>query len=325
MKRDLRITCALFVMLLCAFFNANGVAQAQVDEQYVISARAGGVNLVSGNVSATRRGSGQQQALTSGQNLESGDAVRTGAGGRVEVLLSPGAYLRAAENSEFELTDTALDTLRVRLISGSAVVEAAGADDARLFLEVATPQAKVTIDRKGLYRFNILPDGATEVLVRKGQVLVGGDHTAAVKVKDGKKATVVRGGEVAVVKFDKKEQDAFDSWSGQRAEQLASASRKLSRDRLASSYAGNRNSSLWGRGGSRSLGGLWVYDPFFGYQTFSPFYHGWSSPYGHSYWSGFGFPTHRHNLFGGRHTGRTTSIFIGISPHRHRTHRHRRH
>lgn len=325
MKRDLRITCSMLVIMLCAFFNAEGVARAQVSEQYVISARAGGVNLVSGNVSVIRGGSGQQQALTTGQNLESGDAVRTGAGGRVEVLLSPGAYLRAAENSEFELTDAALDTLRVKLISGSAVVEAAGADGARLFLEVATPQAQVTIDRKGIYRFNVPSGGVTEILVRKGEARVGGDRSAAVKVKDGKKATMARGGEVAVAKFDKKDQDAFDSWSGQRAEQLASASRKLSSDRLASSYASNQNNSLWGRGGSRSLGGLWVYDPFFGYQTFSPFYHGWSSPYGHSYWSGFGFPTHRHSLFGGRYIGRTTSIFIGISPHRHRTHRHRRH
>lgn len=315
---------ALAAALLIIDF-AIDTARAQDNDQYVISARAGGVNMVSGDVRVKRRGGeGSPQQLATRDELESGDVVSTRASGRVEVLLNPGSYLRVAESSEFELTDSSLDSLRVKLLRGSAVVEAAGADEARLFLEVATPQTSIVIDRKGLYRVNLLPGSVTEVLVRKGQALVGGDASTAVKVKDGRKATVGDGGEVITAKFDKKEQDAFDLWSGHRAEELASVSRKLSDDVRDRSYSSYRSSSLWGRRGYRSLSGLWVYDPFFGSRTFLPFSAGWSSPYGHGYSTGFGFSPHRHTLFDfgnvGRHNSRHRQVRIGNSPHLGRTH-----
>lgn len=302
---------------------ATVVTKAQDTERYVVSAKAGGVNSVSGDVTVTRRSATGRQQLTQGDEIDSGDVVTTGASGRVEVLLSPGSYLRAAEGSEFELTDSSLDSLRVRLLKGSAVVEAAGADGARLFLEVATPQTRVVIDRKGLYRVNLLPGRATEVLVRKGQALVGSDSSTAVKVKDGKKAVVSGDGEVVTAKFDKKQQDAFDLWSGRRAEELASASRKLSDDARRRSYAGYRGGGLWGRRGYGSLAGLWVYDPLRGYRTFLPFYGGWSSPYGHGYSTGFGFPSHRHSLFNfgsGGHNSRHRSDHVSNTPHSARSH-----
>ena len=104
----------------------SGAALAQIREQYVISAKAGGVNLVSGNVTVRRQGVSGGRVLALSDDLQNGDVVTTGADGRVEVLLNPGSYFRAAENSEFELTDGSLDRLRLRLIRGSAVVEAAG-------------------------------------------------------------------------------------------------------------------------------------------------------------------------------------------------------
>lgn len=325
----LRNTLAAFLTAAAAF--TTGAARAQDREQYVVSAKAGGVNLASGDVTVSRRGATGRQQLTSRDDLDSGDVVTTGAAGRVEVLLSPGSYLRAAENTEFELTDSSLDSLRVRLLKGSAVVEAAGADGARLFLEVATPLAKIAIDRKGLYRVNLLPGGATEVLVRKGQAVVGADSSTAVKVKDGKKATVGGSGEIVAAKFDKKEEDAFDLWSGRRAEELASASRKLSDDARRRSYDGYRSSGLWRRRSYGSLAGLWVYDPLHGYRTFLPFYDGWSSPYGHGYSTGFGFPSHRHGLLGpvfsGRRDTRRGSDHLGgrahpgPAPHRSTVHR----
>lgn len=326
MKNRNILTRGLFAFAAFAVFcgAAAVVTKAQSNEQYTISAKAGGVNSVSGDVTVSRRGATGRRQLTPSDELDGGDVVTTGTAGRVEVLLSPGSYLRAAEGSEFELTDSSLDSLRVRLLKGSAVVEAAGADGARLFLEVSTPQAKVVIDRKGLYRVNLLPGGATEVLVRKGQALVGSDSSTTVKVKDGKKAVVGGGGEVSTAKFDKKQQDAFDLWSGRRAEELASASRKLSDDARRRSYAGYRGGGLRGRRDYGSLAGLWVYDPSHSYRTFLPFYGGWSSPYGHGYSTGFGFPSHRHGLFnlgsGGGHNSRHRSDHVSNTPHSGRSH-----
>lgn len=234
-----------------------------------------------------RRGEIQWQSLTSQVDLGSGDIVRTGATGRVEMLLNPGSYLRAAENSEFELTNASLDVLQVKLLRGSVIVEVAGADEARTFIEVTTPQTKVAIDRKGLYRTNLVQDG-TEVLVRKGRATVSGYASLTTELKDGRKI-LVSGGVPVVTKFDKKEQDTFDLWSQQRAETLVASNRRLPNSAIARSYATYSNSGFGLRRGYRSSG-LWVYDPFFRGRTFLPFYTGWSSPYGHGYSHGFGFP-----------------------------------
>lgn len=337
MRTKSRFMVYAFVVLIFTL-SASVVARAQNREQYGISAKAGGVNLVSGNVTVKRQGTTGWQPLTSSDDLQNGDLVNTGANGRVEVLLSPGSYLRATENSEFELIDSSLDSLRLRLTKGSALVEASGADGARMFLEVDTPQTIIMIDRKGLYRVNLLTQGATELLVRKGEAIVGGDSAKAVKVKDGKKATVGVSREVVTAKFEKKDQDAFDVWSERRAEALVAASRRLPERALASSYANYRSSGIWGRRGYSSLSGYWIYDPFIGGRTFLPFYYGWSSPYGRSYSTGFGFPSHRHSFFSfgtsARHNTRHRSDHFSNRPHSgrvhhqstgHRSHGHRRH
>lgn len=302
----------------------SGAALAQIREQYVISAKAGVVNLVSGNVTVRRQGVSGGRALALSDDLQNGDVVNTGADGRVEVLLSPGSYFRAAENSEFELTDGSLDRLRLRLIRGSAVVEAAGSDGTRMFLEVATPQTRIVIDRKGLYRIDCIPEGATELRVRKGQAMVGSNSSTASKVKDGHQITVRNRGEVVAAKFDKKDTDSFDLWSERRGKELADASRKLPDRALASSYDNYRRNGIRGQRGYGSLSGLWIYDPFIAGRTFLPFYHGWSSPYGRSYSTGFGFSSHRHSIFsfgsGVRHRSPHRSDHFGNVPHSGRVH-----
>lgn len=257
-------------------------AQAQEREQYVISAKAGAINMVSGGAQVKRRGEAEWRNLTSQDNLDNGDLVQTSADGRVEVLLNPGSYLRLAENTEIELTDASLDSLRTRLLKGSAVLEITGTGDRTSPIEITTPQTKVSADRKGVYRVNVPSADLAIVRVRKGRALVGGTE-----VKDGKQITVDRGSAANVAKFDKDAQDSFDLWSGQRAETLVAANRKLSKSAVTNAYAGyRRNPYGWGR----SFGGFWLYDPIFHGHTFLPYYSGWSSPYGFGYRNGFGFP-----------------------------------
>src|SRR5437870_13401612 len=83
------------------------ISKAQNREKFVISARAGGINSMTGRVSIKQAGQ-SERALTDRDNLTSGDVVSTSIGGRVEVLLNPGSYLRVGESSEFELTDNSL-------------------------------------------------------------------------------------------------------------------------------------------------------------------------------------------------------------------------
>lgn len=271
-----------FVSVLALLFVASNPSLAQSD-QYVVSAKAGGVNFVSGDVTVKRRGANSVEAVTAQGNLESGDTLSTGASGRVEVLLIPGSYLRAAENAEFEFTDASLETLRVRLIRGSWVIEATNNDDASSLLAVNTPQSTVTIDKRGLYRIDVLPNGTTQVFVRKGRALVRNAAGEMNKLEDGKTLSITAN-EIVASKFDKKlDRDYLDSWSRERSEALVAANRRLSDRSLAnaySSYRGGFGNSRWGFGPSS---GLWLYDPFLRGRTFLPLYSSLSSPYGHRY------------------------------------------
>ena len=131
-------------MLLLA---AASFACAQTRDPRVISAQAGGVNFVSGQVTLTRAGFANTLALAATDELSAGDLVQTGDDGRVEVLLNPGSYLRVGANAEFELTDTSLNNLSIKLKRGSAIIEAIGFDDPQFNINVNTPRGRVSIIR----------------------------------------------------------------------------------------------------------------------------------------------------------------------------------
>jgi hypothetical protein len=264
--------------LLLAAFAAAATAQTTGRDARVISARAGGVNFVAGAVERNGEGEGAWRALTDKDELRGGDVVRTRAGGRVEVLLNPGSYLRAGEGAEFELADASLDNLRVKLTRGSVVVEATGYNETDLSLLFETPQGHVRIIRSGIYRFNVLPSGVTEVGVQKGRVLVGAGELL---VKGGH---LVRVGataqpEVAKAKFKKEERDALDQWSRERGRELAKLNEKVSARQAAAAFS-SFDTPFFPR-----LYGVWYFNARGNCYTFLPFYSSWNSPYGRSYWS----------------------------------------
>lgn len=302
MKTALRRFAQISLCLTLGLCGAIFSVRAQHAEQYIISAKAGGVNLVSGSVSVRRKGETEwrQLAPQSAQSevsntktknrddlfrereaVNSGDQMRTEETGRLEVLLNPGSYLRLAENSEAEMVDTQLDSLRLKLIKGSAIVEITGSSDVKIFTEVITPQTSVSLVRTGLYRFNVVPSKSTELVVYKGRAVIGTGEL--VTVKGGKKIVVMGGGLPEIVKVDKKNQDSFDFWSKSRSETLVAANSRLSDQALSNAILSSGMRPL------RTGAGLWVYDPFFRSHTFFPYYSGWNSPYGRGYHSSFGY------------------------------------
>lgn len=267
---------------------------AQDRERFVISAKAGGINAVTGRTRVHGPGSSEWEQLTIKDNLEAGYVVNTGVDGRLEMLLNPGSYLRVGENSEFELTNNSLDNLEVRLIRGTAIVEATGADDTELMINITTPHAKMAIVRRGLYRVNVVPGDATELIVRKGRVLLSDSQ----KVKGGKKL-IFSGHAFSIAELQKadKQPDDLDTWSKERSETVAQASRKLTRREAGLLLASFNNS--WYRGSFHSPFGFWFFHPRFHCYTFLPTYGGWGSPYGSSYPNSFYGFYYRHPGYGG--------------------------
>lgn len=271
------ILLALLFVSTAAAADARGDDANDIRDVRVVSARAGRVNFVSGDVRLQRSGSLEWRALTADDELKSGDAVSTGAGGRVEILLNPGSYFRAGAGAQFTLAEADLEDLRVGLERGSAVVEATGYGDLDLSITIATPRTVVRIIRSGVYRVNALADGSAEVAVFDGRALVG-----ETLVKGGK---VARAGGAEVAKFDKKNRDDLDLWSRDRGKELAKANEKLQRRSLNTFFAQNSLDSIFGPYG-RSSRGFWFFNDRMRCYTFVPFYGDWRSPYG--YWYGTG-------------------------------------
>src|SRR5882762_1545553 len=199
------VVSSLFVVAFVLSFPLKSLAQDR--EKFVISARAGGVNAVTGRASVHARGNADWRQLTIKEDLETGDVVRTGVDGRVEMLLNPGSYMRIGENSEFELADNSIENLEVRLIRGTAIVEVTGADDEALLIGITTPHTRLSIVRRGLYRVSVVPGDNTELIVRKGRVMLEGSHT---KVKGGDKV-VFSSSSFSVAKLEDTEKKDWDA------------------------------------------------------------------------------------------------------------------
>lgn len=277
------VVAVAFLSLACALPVAaqkerrNG--SPEKEQLYIISAKAGGINYVTGAVRVTRDGTKQTQILATGDELNDKDRVSVGVGGRIEILLNPGSFLRLGESSEFELTDTSLESLNLKLAKGNALIEAAAVGGERgADISINTPQAKIRLEKSGIYRINT-DINATEIYVWKGAATVGNEI-----IKAGRKTVVGNNGTVAAaVKFDKDDsRDALDLWSKDRAKELAKLNAKLQRRELANAFTGFEFNGF-----SSRFGGFWVLNRLTGTYCYVPFGFGfWDSPYGYGYNSG---------------------------------------
>lgn len=264
------------VALATAALVVSGAAQsdalrAAAGDKYVISARAGGVNFVEGNVGVVRL-RGKSGLLVKGDKLEIGDRVSTGDTGRAEILLNPGSYLRLGSNSAFEFKTTALDDLQLIVGRGSAIFEVFADDEFKV--TVRTPATGYELVQSGVYRVDVPENGPASLEVWKGKAVANGTELKGGKVATGS------GASMAVAKFDRDEKDALELWSKDRAKQLAKITNSLQgrdlRTALMQSFLGRR----WNVYNSF---GLWVYDPFSFSYCFLPFGYGWTSPYGYGF------------------------------------------
>ncbi|MFN3330812.1 MAG: FecR domain-containing protein, partial [Pyrinomonadaceae bacterium] len=127
---------AKLIVIMLLFFAGISKLQAQETLLYKVSAEAGPVNYVEGEVTLVNELGVRN--LTKGDRVSIEDKVRTGANGKVEILLNPGSYVRLAGNSEFEFLDTSLDNLQLRLNKGTAIFEVFATKDFKV--TVLTPK-----------------------------------------------------------------------------------------------------------------------------------------------------------------------------------------
>jgi hypothetical protein len=202
--------------------------------------------------------------------------------GYVEVLLTPGAFLRIGNNSEVVMQSLGLANLQIQVVRGSAMIEVA--DFVRgTMLQVSINGATTQVEKRGLYQFD-----ANQQLVRvldgKAKVL----NASRVKTIDKGDQVLLTTANLKSHSFDKQvaEADPLYVWSRARSEAEAQANVAVARN--VAVYGG------W-------YGPGWYWDPFWAEYAFVPGAGFLYSPFGWGFYSpGFVYAARFYHGFYGR-------------------------
>jgi hypothetical protein len=250
--------------------------------QSVISAHSGVIHYKEGQVEVDGKPiqqdpqKGQFGDIKSGQTLEVKD-------GQAEVLLTPGVFLRVAENSSVRMISNKLADTRVEVLSGSVMVEVGELlqDNA---ITLLVHNSDVALSKKGLYRVDSEP---SRLRVYEGEARVTSGSQDPVTAKKGRE--ILFGETLQAQNFDTKQTDAFYNWCARRDQYVAEANiyaAKSARD-MSSGFTGTSGFGTggYGYGGYGAGAGSWAWNPWFGMFTYMPYGGIFNSPFGFGYYS----------------------------------------
>ncbi len=257
-----------------------------------IPPQPGVVNYIEGQ--AAINGQPVSQNAVGSAILAPGQALST-QNGRVEVLLTPGIFLRVDSNSAIQMVSPGLADTVMTLQKGRAMIDAADLRPANN-IRINQNGASVQLQKVGLYEFDA-DRGVIRVFDGKAVVQVGGRN---IEVTNGHQLTL-NVAKLKTQKFDKQEfSDDFYRWASLRSSYLAEANVDAARR-----YAGGSGYSpgMW-------YGDGWYWDPYYTAYTFipgdgifyDPFGWGFYSPWFAPYW-GFGYGLGFYGGYGYHHFG----------------------
>ncbi|MEJ7606857.1 MAG: FecR domain-containing protein [Bryobacteraceae bacterium] len=234
--------------------------------QTVISAKAGLIHYAEGDVVLGEK----NVAPKFGEypEMKEMQTLRTGLG-RAEVLLTPGVFLRLAENSSFRISSNSLVDLRLEVLSGSALIEAAEVTKESP-IAVKAGEYTLEIRKRGLFRLDL---STGMVRAYDGEIMIS-SAGQMMTLKEGRQtslSTLLAPERFSPEKFSKDTGDAFHRWAGRRSGYLAAAN-------LTAAKRAYDNGSGWRTSG-------WQYNPYFGSFTYLPGRGVYVSPFGYSYYS----------------------------------------
>jgi len=230
--------------------------------QNVISAKSGLINYTEGQVflgdSAVKQKFGEYADIKTGQHLRTEE-------GRAEVLLTPGVFLRVAENSEIAMVSNALSDTRIEVVKGSVVIEASEISKENS-VEFLVGGSRLDLRKNGVFRIDA--SEPPRIRAYDGEIALFRDGQQSV-VKEGREMLLAS---VPVAeKFSKDDTDPFFRWAARRSGYMAAAN--LS----AATYLRDQNSSIGMSG--------WYYSPFIGMFTYIPLNGYYRNMWNYAYYS----------------------------------------
>jgi hypothetical protein len=229
------------------------------------------LSLINGDVSVRRGDSGDWVAAAVNAPLVVSDSVLTGENSRAEIQLDWANMLRLGHNAEVKLSELENRRYQVQVARGTVMLSVVRDSDAEV--EVSTPTVSVRPLRKGSFRVQVTPDGATEVTVRDGRAEVYTPRGVET-LREGR--TMIVRGTAADPEYQivaEAGRDEFDRWNEERDRRLV---RSKSYQYVSRDIYGADDLDYHGR---------WVYDPPYGW-VWVPYGvgPGWA-PYRYGRWS----------------------------------------
>ena len=230
--------------------------------------RPGAVNYIEGQVTTGNQTIGQNSIGM--VELGPNQPISTQAG-KAEILLTPGVFVRIADQSTLTMVSPDLANTEVRLDKGRAMVEIVEIHKENN-IRVDVAGANVRLVKDGLYEFDA---DSKEIRTFKGEAEIS---AGAKPVKVGEDHMLTVGANAKPEKFEEKQyQDDFYRWCSLRSGYMSEASMDAARAYVPSGEGGPYGPGWDGWG--------WYWDPYFSGYTFLPGDGIFYSPFGWGFWS----------------------------------------
>ena len=184
--------------------------------------------------------------------------------GKVEMLLTPGVFVRLGDNSELRMISPGLTDTQVALTRGQAMVEVTELMPENN-IRVSVAGAMTSLQKPGLYAFDA---NSPRVSVYEGKAVV---TQADTRVELGKGRETALNGNLRSRKFDRGRHGDLFAWSDVRSEYLAEASADSARTYVVDPYG-------W-------FGAGWYWNPYWSMYSFIPGDGIFYSPFGWGFYA----------------------------------------
>ena len=262
------------ISILLGALSAGAFAQ-----RYVISAKPGAVNYLSGDAYLNGQAISEQQIGK--KFLNPNDLVSTG-NGKAEILLTPGVFLRIGDHSEVQMMSLELTNVQVGVKRGEAMLEVDELTKDNQ-IQIFSGDASTLIEQPGLYRFTAGTEPTVGVIAGKASVSYKGQN---VRLGKGHEALLAQSLEKR--KLDTKKEDDLYAWSNARSEYVSAASYQAAQGVWQSAgvptgwggYLGGYGLGAWGLSGWfwNPMFSSWAWLPGSDLAFFSPFGYGFFAP-----------------------------------------------
>lgn len=267
-----RAICSLIIMLLFFIGSATSSFAQDQDSFDLRKTRIARISYLEGEANVQHLNQSEWDATAINVPVFVGDLLYTGNTARLELETFHG-FLRLSEKTTLEVRDYSYEVAHLDLTAGSLTITLL--ENRPGNIEVATPQAAISIKKAGVYRIKVLDNGDTEVAVRKGEAEVSG-RASHFKLREDRQVTFSGENDQDVRIVNHVRTDIDDIWNEERNQQLLAVN---------NSYGYLNNSTQLYGVSALDSNGQWLYVPGYGsvwqpWNTFS----GWS-PYQNGHWA----------------------------------------